>query len=315
MKRVTFSIWLVLASLSIAPAAAAEPTRVVLATATPGGGFPLFGDSAAEVMNATDPTLRVETRSTLGSIENLKLLEARAVDIALVAGIPAYEAFAGIGRQRTSAKIVAAVYSSSGMFAVRRGSTVRSVKDLMGQPIAWGARLSGLTSLGGYVMEGLGLDREKDFEAIFLEQAGDGPAMVASGRAAAPWGGGTGWPGFTAITKAGGRLIGLSPEEVQRVVAKHRFLTPYTLPAGTYEGQTEPVTSVAVWSFIVARADLPDDTAYRLAKALHQGHDALVAKLPQAQETTAANTKAAASDPATIHPGVAKFLREIEAAR
>jgi len=36
-------------------------------------------------------------------------------------------------------------------------------------------------------------------------------------------------------------------------------------------------------------------------------------KLDQAKETTAANTAAAAPDPALIHPGVAKYLREIGA--
>ena len=32
-------------------------TRVTLATATPGGGFPFFGDNAAAVINETDPSL------------------------------------------------------------------------------------------------------------------------------------------------------------------------------------------------------------------------------------------------------------------
>ena len=37
----------------------------------------------------------------------------------------------------------------------------------------------------------------------------------------------------------------------------------------------------------------------------------LAEKLDQAKETTAANTAAAAPDPALIHPGVARYLREI----
>ena len=35
-------------------------------TATPGGGFPLYGNAFAEIFNAADPTLAVEPRNTKG---------------------------------------------------------------------------------------------------------------------------------------------------------------------------------------------------------------------------------------------------------
>ena len=81
--------------------------------------------------------------------------------------------------------------------------------------------------------------------------------------------------------------------------------------AGSYEGQTEPVQSVGSWSFILSRPDLPDDVAYRLARALHRGKDALAGRLDQARETTPENTKAAAPEERHIHPGVQAYLREI----
>ncbi|HEX3885834.1 MAG TPA: hypothetical protein VHW66_24505 [Stellaceae bacterium] len=49
---------------------------ITLATATPGGGFPLYGGAVAEVVNAVDPSLNVECRNTKGSTENVPLLEA-----------------------------------------------------------------------------------------------------------------------------------------------------------------------------------------------------------------------------------------------
>lgn len=286
-------------------------TEVSLATATPGGGFPLFGGAAAETINETDPTLNVVPRNTKGSAENIGLLERGEVDIGLVAGEPAYEAFAGIGRPPTTNKIITAIYSNPGMFAVKRDSPAKSLSDLIGKPIAWGTHASGLTLLGRYVTDGLGLDREKDFEPHYLDKAGDGPVMVADGRVAALWGGGIGWPGFTAVMKAGGRFIGLTPEEIARVTAKHNFLKPITVPAGAYEGQTEPVNSVGSWCYILARQDLPDDVAYRLARALHQGHAALVRRLAQGRETTPQNTKMAAPSPELVHAGVQKYLKEI----
>jgi TRAP transporter TAXI family solute receptor len=110
-------------------------TIIVLGTATPGGGFPLYGDALAAAVNATDSSLQIETRNTRGSAENIPLLEESKLDVALVAGEPAYEAFAGLGRPVTSAKIITAIYSNPGMFAVRGDSPYPSVQSLLGQPV------------------------------------------------------------------------------------------------------------------------------------------------------------------------------------
>jgi uncharacterized protein len=291
--------------------AAAPKTTVVLGTATPGGGFPLFGGAAAETINETDPALAVEPRNTKGSAENIPLLEDGKLDIALVAGEPAYEAFAGVGRPPTNLKIITAIYSNPGMFVVRGDSAAKALPDLLGKPVAWGTRASGLTLLARYVLDGLGLDRERDFSAVYLERAGDGPAMVLDGRVAALWGGGIGWPGFTAVMQAGGRFIGLAAAEAECIRAKHNFLKPITVPAGAYPGQQEPVASVGSWSYILARPTLADDIAYRLARALDRGHGALVKRLDQGRETTPQNTLAAAPSPDQIHSGVSRYLREI----
>ena len=62
---------------------------------------------------------------------------------------------------------------------------------------------------------------------------------------------------------------------------------------------------------MLARASLSDDVAYRIARALHKGHPALSGKIDQAQESTLANTLAAAPTRDLIHPGVLKYMREI----
>ena len=286
-------------------------TNVVLGTATPGGGFPLFGDALAASVNETDPSLHIETRNTKGSAENIALLESDKLDLALVSGEPAYEAFAGIGRPVTNLKILTAIYSTPGMFAVKGDSPYQSLQSLIGKPIAWGTRDSGLTLLGRYVMDGLGLDRDADFQPVYLDRAGDGPAMVLDGRVAALWGGGTGWPGFTAVTKAGGRLIGLSAADAARIRKKHNFLQPLIVPPGSYPNQNERVTSVGSWSYVLTRPSLEVEIAYRLAKSIHRSYNALVRRVAQAHETTPQNTVNAAPQLANIHPGVQNYLREI----
>jgi uncharacterized protein len=299
-------------AMSVAVGAkAADKTLVILGTATPGGGFPVYGQAVSESINAVDTTLEVRPQNTAGSAENIPLLEAGSLDIGLVQGEAALEALSGIGRPRADLRVIFAMYATPGMFVVRADSPYHSIDDLKGKPVAFGAKGSGLVILANYVLDGLGYDRDRDFQAILLDRAGDGPLLVANGGAAALWGGGSGWPGFMAVAKApaGARFIGPDADGIQRILRKHPFLKALTVPAGSFPGQTAPIHSVGSWSFILSRPTLPDDVAYRLARALNKSEPQLAARLPQAGETTAANTAAAARRE-WLHPGTLRYLAE-----
>jgi len=276
---------------------------LILGTATPGGGFPVYGDAYAAMLNAQEPKLRIETRNTKGSTENVPLLEAGSIDLGLVAG---ELASAALARPGTGLRIVAAMYSSPGMFVVKPDSPVRGISDLKGKPVVLGTQGSGITVLGRIVLNSLDIS----FQEILLEKAADGPAMLADGRAAALWGAGVGWPAFTAIAKSGGRFVGPDADEVKRILAKNPSLQAVTLPAKSYPGQEAAIHSVGSWSYVFSRPGLPDEQAYLLARALHRAEGPLAAQLDQARETTAANTVAAAPRRELIHPGALKYFRE-----
>ncbi len=276
---------------------------LILGTATPGGGFPVYGAAYSEALNAQEPRLRIETRNTKGSTENVPLLEAGKLDLGLVAGELASGALAKPG---TQLRIVAAMYSSPGMFMVLADSPVRRIADLKGKPVVLGAEGSGITVLGRTVLQSL----EIPFQEILLQKVADGPAMLQDGRAAALWGAGVGWPAFTALAKSGARFVGPDAEEVKRILAKNPSLQAVTLPAKSYPGQDAAMQSVGSWSYVFARPGLPDEQAYLLARALHRAESPLAARLEQAKESTAANIISAAPKIELVHPGVLKYLRE-----
>jgi hypothetical protein len=255
-------------------------------------------------VNAQEPKLRVEPRNTKGSTENLPLLEAGKVDIALVAGELASAALAKPG---TPHRIVAAIYSSPGMFIVRGDSPIHGISELQGKPVVLGAQASGITALGRTVLAALGVEVKE----ITLEKVADGPPMLTDGRAAALWGAGVGWPAFAALAKQGGRLMAPSAREIETILAKNPALQAVTLPADSYPGQHQALASVGSWSYVFASPDLPEETGYLLARAIHRAEPKLAAELQQARETTMANLVAAAPRPEMIHPGVQRYLREI----
>lgn len=296
----------------LAAEAGSGPARLLLGTATKGGGFQLFGQHLAEVINGTDATLHVEAVDTKGSKENLPLLEQGRIDLGLVEGNAARRALDGIGRERADLKVLSVMYPNPGMFVVRGDSPNRSIEDLKGRRIAFGTRASGLRILAQDVLDGLGLKSERDFEQVILKRAADGPRLVLEKEVEALWGAGIGWPGFVKVADGpeGGRFIAPTAAQVERILTKHAHLQRMSVPAGTYRGQAEQIDSVGLWSLILVRPDLPADVAYRLARALQKGGPALAQRLEQGRYTTGRNT-AQQVPPARLHPGALRYLREI----
>ena len=276
---------------------------LVLGTATPGGGFPIYGDAFAAMVNAQEPKLRIEPRNTKGSTENVALLEANQVDLALVLG---EIASAALSKPDTGLRIITAMYASPGVLMVKGDSPYRSLADLRGKPVVLGAAASGITQLGRTVFSSLDID----IKPILLDKVADGPTMFTDGRAEAIWGAGVGWPAFVALAKSGARFIGPSDAEIQTILEKNASLQRVTLPAKSYPGQDGAIPSVGSWSYVLAKPALPEAAAYLLARAIHRAESPLAARLEQARETTMANTIAAAPRPELIHPGVRRYLAE-----
>jgi len=293
----------------MASSASAQNVKVTLGTATPGGGFPVYGDAFIAAIKAHDPALEIVPVNTKGSTENVPRLEAGTLDLALVQGEVVHEALDGIGRPKADLRILTAMYPTAGLFVVRADSPVKTIADLKGRKIAWGAAGSGLVILGRYVMDGLSLDAAKDFDPVYLERAGDGPAMVLDGRVAALWGGGSGWPGFVAVasSKEGGRFIAPTAEERARILAKHGFLKTITQAAGSLPGQKEPIVSVGSWSFVMVRPGLDAAVVSRIARALHAAEATPTSQLA---DTTVKSTLTAITDPDLLHPGVRAYYRQ-----
>lgn len=291
--------------------AAVQPTEVLLGTATPGGGFQLFGQHLAEAINAQKGLLHVSAIPTRGSSHNLELLEAGEIHVGLVEGNAAHRALHGVGRPPAGLRVLGVMYPNPGMFAVLADSPYRSIEDLRGQAVVFGTRASGLRLLAEDVVDGIGLSPDRDFEAIVVDKAADGPRLVLAGEAQALWGAGIGWPGFVRLADStdGARFIAPSAGQIDAIIQRHPHLRRMAVPAGTYRGQAEPVDSVGLWSLILIRPDVPEQTAYELARAMHAGADLLAHRLAQGRYATAENTVAEVPQQ-WLHPGAARYYRD-----
>jgi uncharacterized protein len=294
-------------------AAAADQAPVNLGTASEGGGFVVYALALIDAMRNVDPALEIHTVSTRGTLDNVPMLESGELDIGMVSGEVAHELFEGIGRPASKLRVLTVMYSTPGMFAVRADSRYRSIDDLKGRPVIWNTRKSGLAVQARYMMEGLGLDLDKDFDAIYPDNLTVGPQMVIEGLAAALWGGGLRWPGFVEIANSprGARFVAPNADEITRIHDKFGFLTPIIVPAGLYPGQYDPIPTLGSWSYILARADFPDAVGYRLAKDLFKiQRTGFLSR--QLAESTVKNTVASVSRLDLLQPGVLAYYREAD---
>jgi len=292
---------------------AAQSTGLKFGTGGEGGGFVVYAGAFVDAVKLANPKIVVRLVPTRGSIENVPLLEAGTIDIGLVFGEMAQELFNPKDGPPTKLKVITTAYLSPGMFVVRADSRYRLIKDLIGRPVIWNGRGSGLALQGRFVMEGLGLDPEKDFEAIYTETLVEGPALILEGRASALWGAGNRWPGFVKIASdaRGARFITPDDEQATRIVDKYPFMRRISIPPARYPGQSDSLLTVGSWSYVLARPNLDEAVGYDLAAALHKAERVGNMFGGQLGESTSQNTLKALPRRDALHPGVERYFREI----
>src|SRR5262245_46247217 len=92
------AVALLLGGIMTVPASSETIVKLRLGTATPGGGFPVYGAAFIAAVTEADSGLAIEAVNTKGSTENVPLLEAGRLDIALVQGEVVHETLTGVGR-------------------------------------------------------------------------------------------------------------------------------------------------------------------------------------------------------------------------
>ena len=95
----------------------------------------------------------------------------------------------------------------------------------------------------------------------------------------------------------------------ESVVLSRGAFTPITIPANTYVGQPESVPTAALNNFLVTQRDVPEALVYAMTKALYSNLPDLQASHVAAKDIATRN--ALADRPIALHPGAARYFREV----
>ena len=202
---------------------------------------------------------------------------------------------------------VAALYMEQ-VQIVTTNASIKTVADLAGKSVSIGAPGSGvyfnaIDVLGAY---GLTEDDIKPTYQSFSDSADalkNGQIDAAFIVAGAP---------TTAImdlsTTKAAYLVSLDDAHIDELLAASPYYTKHVIPAGTYNGQDEDVTTVAVGAVILARDDVSEDAIYALTADIFDNAPDLISSHAKYGELSTEFGASITSVP--YHPGAAKYFAE-----
>ncbi|MDQ1173939.1 TRAP transporter TAXI family solute receptor [Microbacterium testaceum] len=282
--------------------AAAPP--LVLGCGEAGGSYLQFGELLADATSSST-RLRISPLPTEGSVDNLALLAARRVDLALslvdsaVAADSAADVVA-IGR----------VYQNYLQCVVRADGGIRSLDDLAGRTVSLGAPGSGAAATARRVLEVSGLAGSatppRVVERTFRDAVDD---LEAGSIDALFWSGGVPTPQIADLaTRVPIAVIDTTPALDGLARAYPEVYAATTIPAGVYDAP-RAVPTIGVANLLLARSDLADDLVRALVDALIDDAPALVpADALGIQYLTPASLIDTA--PLALHPSAERRYRE-----
>ena len=291
-----------------------QPTTIRLSTGFPTGIFRPFSEALVKGYARLMPDVRVQQVETRGSLGNIGALQDGTVDIGLSQAGIAYIAYNGrlrdFGRAMRGLRGIAILNSSAVHLLVAPGSPIRSIDELRGRrvgvgPVGSGAAVTSEAVLEGYFSPGDVHEVNASVpqtNAMLLNKDLDAAFTVSS------------VPNDDArhLTEAGARLLPIRGPGVDRLRAMYPFLRSEIIPAGSYRGVDQPVTTLSVDVVLLARADLDDAVVRRLTEGLFRMLPQLSAELPFLKGI---DPERAPATPVPLHPGAALYYRERELRR
>jgi TRAP transporter TAXI family solute receptor len=254
--------------------------------------------------------LILSARTSSGSLDNLRMVNAGLVDSAIAQGDIISEGLAGrgpFGRQKlTHVRIIAALYPEQvHLLALKPG--IDSVSDLRGKRVMLGVEGSGTDVIARKILAAFRVP-ERTVKAVRAE-SGSEIALLKSGKADALFlVAGVPLDAVKEALVGGAHLVPIDGKGRDRLVKQSPGLQP-SLIAGAYLG-AKPVETVATRAWWITRDSAPDALVYGITRSLFNpaNHMALAASHPAAHDIGLGT--AAKDPPAPIHQGAARFYRE-----
>lgn len=306
------------------PASADKTQSYLLTTGTTGGTYYPVGVALATLSKVKlQPThgINISAINSAGSAENIRLIREGEAQFAIVQGIFGHYARTGTGPlaaegPQTHLRAMTLLWTNVEQWVMRaediQTGTIADMALLKGRRVALGKKNSGAIHSNRHVLANLGLNIDEDFRLFYggygpsASAMQDGKVRAMSAPAGAPTGAVT---KLFAADKGKVRLLSFTPEQAVKADGGLGLWSPYTVPAGTYPGQTDDVVTIAHPNFLAVDEGVDEEVVYLFTKTIYENLGFLQA-IHTATKTMSLET-AITGLPVPLHPGAARYYREV----
>ena len=291
-------------------------TRINLGTATTGSLFYSAGIALTQLWIEDIPGTSASATASSGSKENLQMLDNKEANMAFLQSDVMINAYTGKneyeGKPMSELRILAPVTTNPYHMLVRKGSGIESLTDVRGKNVVVGSAGGGTYNQHLAVLGSMGITFD-DINASNIGQAESIEAMrnglcdftIVVGQY--PFG-----VVVDALTSNNIELLYMTQSEVDTILSKNSWLSPNTIPAETYEGQTKDYPTIAHNGYICVSADFPEEDAYLLTKSVYSNTDKLIEAFNSFDSWALNNPgEAAEMTGVPLHAGSERALKEL----
>jgi uncharacterized protein len=289
-------------------------TRLAIATGGTGGVYYPLGGGLASLISKHLPGVEATAEVTTASVDNMKLLHADRIALALTQSDIAWDAYQGKMKglnQKVGVRTISALYSNYMHIVALDGTGIKTINDLKGKRVSTGAPGSGTEVKGLRVLEAYGIT-PKDLKSQDRLGASESAAAMKDRRIDAfIWDGGLPTAAILDLGATPGIKIHLIPhgDAVAKMTAKYGpVYFVGTIPKGTYGGMEADVQVAGLTNLLAAHERMDESLAYQITKLLHERTADLVAVHQAAREITLKS--AVVGSPIPFHPGALRYYKE-----
>jgi TRAP transporter TAXI family solute receptor len=287
-------------------------TQLSIATGGTGGVYYPLGGGFATVIRKYVPGHDATIQETNASVDNMRLIESGGADLAFSLGDTAADAVSGSGPfdgTPIAACTLGRLYDNYTQLITSSESGIATVADLAGKRVSVGAPESGTEIIALRILEAAGIDPDS---GIQRQQLGidDTVGGLRDGTIDAGfWSGGLPTGAVVEYATSGDLVIVPTGEFTEQLATTYgEYYIEADIPADSYEGQTEAVSTIIVPNVLVTSPDMSEDLQRQITAAIFEHEDELVAVHAAAEALDAAT----AGDVAfmDVCPGAQTFFEE-----
>ena len=311
MKKMLAIVLALTMALSLAACGSGGSAKMTMGTGGTSGTYYAFGGVLGQYIK-NNAGIDVTVVSTDGSKANIESIDSGDYQLGTVQSDVMAYAWAGSRSFEANGKIdsfrvVAGLYAEA-VQLVTMNPDIKSVADLKGKSVSIGAPGSGVYFNAMDVLAAAGLT-ENDIKAQYQSFADSTDALKDGKIDAAFIVAGAPTAAITELcTTNSAYLVPIDGDIAAKLMADCAFYTTYVIPAGTYAGQTEDVTTVTVKATLIVASSASEDDVYNLTKAIFDNVDAIAAENGKGKELSIENATSGMAAP--FHAGAAKYFAE-----